>query len=332
MYFGGNPETMPRYPCHFTISDASLTTASFTSLLNIFTGTSLTLTSLTLSPKLSTALEQGFSTSGWTILPSSFASLRNICLSGVSNRQRQAGKVELGSEEGWADEVLHIYNAATLSSFTITRNLRIEQDMRIFTDFLVANGQNLRQLSLDLTSTTLSTLTSLNAECVEDTVGLDGFGCIPDSWHTVDLSVCCPHLRNVAFLFSVDTFGYPGSRHIPSDTVLQWRYALRFLSTAPHSLTRITIAFPLKFFEFSSYGRPWDNRDGTIHQVDWKKWEEVAGQFDNLECLEVGVLPDFIRRSSVGNPSHIIGLEDFVKSKFPALYARGIIRVFSRTQ
>ena len=115
-------------------------------------------------------------------------------------------------------------------------------------------------------------------DLVADEEGADGFGGIPPSWHTVSLSTCCPSLQDITFALYVNRESGDDTKR--SDAVLQWRYALRLLASAPSSLTSITVTMYLAGevpYEELQYC--------TVDLVDWHRWNQVLGGFKNLQRL-----------------------------------------------
>ena len=116
------------------------------------------------------------------------------------------------------------------------------------------------------------------ADLVNDREGSEGFGGIPRIWPNIPLSVLCPILNTLTILLTVTLES--GDSVEETAAVLQWRYALRIIASAPRSLTSIAIG--LYLMDDVAYR---EMRYSTIYMVDWKKWEEVLRGFDKLEDL-----------------------------------------------
>ena len=65
-----------------------------------------------------------------------------------------------------------------------------------------------------------------------------------------------------------------------STAVLQWRYALRLVASAPRTLTSITIG--LDFVSDVPYE---DLAFCTIASINWAAWGEVLRRFENLRSV-----------------------------------------------
>ncbi|TCD70959.1 hypothetical protein EIP91_000866 [Steccherinum ochraceum] len=110
---------------------------------------------------------------------------------------------------------------------------------------------------------------------IHDLVGPGGFGGTPDDWDDELLHDKCPRLKSLTLAMSTD------NQYKMGDTIMQWRYALRLLSSCPRSITHI-------FIELDDAG----TRDGSIplttaRYVAWNKWEEVLGRFERLESFRI---------------------------------------------
>ena len=121
-------------------------------------------------------------------------------------------------------------------------------------------------------------------------------------------------------LYVTDESKDPDPAHI-SPAIFWWRYALRLIASAPlSSLKTITIGIDGMLYQ--------ERRlvDGcTLGLVNWRKWDEVLGRFENLEQVRFAKYPI---REDASLPMQPLSEEtrDYVAEALPSLNSRGILR------
>ncbi|TCD60327.1 hypothetical protein EIP91_010351 [Steccherinum ochraceum] len=143
-------------------------------------------------------------------------------------------------------------------------------------NFLQRKGRCVEHLRLNISETYFPLFDDAAERIIDDEVGSDGFGGIPQDWEHHMLSEGCPLLKSVTLVILADM---EDASFNTEDTILQWRYALRLLSSCPSTITHI-------FIELYAAGeRTGTGSLNTAEEVDWAKWGEVLQRFQNLESF-----------------------------------------------
>lgn len=74
---------------------------------------------------------------------------------------------------------------------------------------------------------------------VQDCIGTDGLGGLDPQWRTISLAQSCPSLQTFVLILYVNRDS--PDHYKRSAAILQWRYALRMLASAPTILKSIVI-------------------------------------------------------------------------------------------
>lgn len=152
--------------------------------------------------------------------------------------------------------------------------------------FLRTEGRRLERLRLGLRSSRWHALNGKHAAKILDlslTSFLisvvdadDGHGPIPEEWPEIPLADFCPSLRvlKVVVLLDHGRFDHQATYR----STYQWNWALRLLSSAPPTITHVTIV-PCMLFR----GNTLALAGSTAQYVHWRKWDETLGR---LGCLQ----------------------------------------------
>ena len=290
----------PKRPCRLMLSDLSMDPICFHTLITRFTGPSLSV--------LGIIIQRVKTLDTDSPLPQDVLSATQTLDLGVD--EIYALPVPDYDPEKW--QLGHLlpewpnllsFAPADLKVFGAGCNLRIRAHLDILGEFMKTKGKCMEHLRLDFGQWTLvegraeGHESGMNppiqvhadvdwvADLVGDKEGSEGFGGIPRAWPNIPLSAFSPLLNRLTILLAVTTESEDASNK--SAAVLQWRYALRLIASAPRSLTSITIGLYLTgsglyFMDDVPHDDAWYS---TIYMVDWKKWEEVLRGFDKLANL-----------------------------------------------
>jgi len=172
----------------------------------------------------------------------------------------------------------------TLRSVGLIYDLRDGQRVRAMCNFLETKGRHIENLRMDYGYVTAIQKEAPDIDLPSDHIGADGFGrMFLGCKRTVNLSECCPRLT----AFTCLLFVAKESGDEVSDAIVEWRYALRLLASAPRSLTHITLGIILVGSEYYD-----DTQDCTIDLVQWRQWDELLREFKALERLDVVQMDD----------------------------------------
>lgn len=264
----GQPTNQAR-PCTLSLSGVRMDELAFHGLLSQLVVDNLTVTEI-------------FVDGLTTIPPALLASSHTLELRwGVGCIQhKRRGEVDV-SQQPLTDRILSSC-PDNLKTFGIACDLKLTQKVGAMCDFLEAKGRHIQHLRLYFNGTPsmYATPGTMYGNFLRNYTKTDRFGPMygPKGTRTATLSDCCPSLTSLWIALSVDLYG----RGFHTDSFVQWRYALRLLASAPHTLTSITI-------ELNALEPQEDQRieECTLGTVDWDHWDEVLRRFKGLKHLRV---------------------------------------------
>lgn len=102
-----------------------------------------------------------------------------------------------------------------------------------------------------------------------------GHGPIPEEWPEIPLAGC-PSLRVLKVVVLLDHGRF--DRQPTSRSTYQWHWALRLVSSAPPTITHVTIV-PCMAFRSNIFALA----GSTAQYIYWRKWDEALGR---LGCLQ----------------------------------------------
>ncbi|TCD60326.1 hypothetical protein EIP91_010350 [Steccherinum ochraceum] len=252
-----------RHPCNLVVQDVFIDIQTLALLCSCLAGHTLILG----------ATADVF---GWVdpksfkfIPPQSFSDMRALDISKLSD------SVELESlADPWPMIILRSCSDQ-LRSVGLPLTLNMQSEMCMSWEFLKTKGRHIEHLRLDMSETFILAHENLILSSESDE-----FGGIPLGWEYGCLSETSPNLKSITLvLFANSPDIYNHNRDTSRATLLQWRYALRLLSSCPLTVTHIFV----EFWTLSSHVP--DRTLAIAGLVDWKEWNEVLGRFGNLESF-----------------------------------------------
>jgi len=194
-------------------------------------------------------------------------------------------------------------------------------------EFLRQEGRHIQHLRLDY-SNLLTSKDDLQQNGTGDALRYRSFKA---RFRFPVLSNCCPSLKTLTLTLRVK---HEKPQVTVTHRVVQWHTALYQLSSAPRTLTGITIGIP-----YPQKNETRREAATTLDLLDWKAWDEVLGRFGCLERLcfrragRASQAPPgvFEESSAPATPSdvfsetRVVNMRLFLTDKLPATSGRGII-------